>query len=174
MIEKIHVSDSKRFASLKVGDKVLLSGIIYTLRDAAHKKIVEIINANEKLPVNFKGSIIYYCGPCPARPGEVIGSCGPTTAARMDKYAQKMHSLGVIATIAKGPRSNDAIESIKKNKATYFVVTGGVGALISKKVISASLVAFSELGAEAIYKLEVNELPLIVAIDSSGANIFDR
>ena len=174
MTQKILTSEVKKIASLKAGDKVLLSGIIYTARDAAHKKIAELINAKKKLPIDFKDSIIYYCGPCPARPGEVIGSCGPTTSSRMDMYSQTMHSLGVIATIGKGPRSNKAIESVKKNKATYFVATGGVGALISKKVVSSSVVAFGEFGAEAIYKLEVKDLPLVVAIDSSGANVFDR
>ncbi|MCK9582003.1 MAG: FumA C-terminus/TtdB family hydratase beta subunit [Endomicrobiales bacterium] len=174
MTQKILTSEVKKISKLSAGSKVLLSGIIYTARDAAHKKISELLSAKEKLPINFNGSIIYYCGPCPAKPGEVIGSCGPTTSSRMDPFVQAMHSLGVIATIGKGPRTSVAVESIKKNKATYFVATGGVGALISKKVISSSVVAFSELGAEAIYKLEIKDLPLIVAIDSSGANIFDR
>ena len=174
MTLKILTSEVEKIASLKAGDKILLSGIIYTARDAAHKKIAELISAKEKLPIDFDGSIIYYCGPCPAKPGEVIGSCGPTTSSRMDAYAQTMHSLGVIATIGKGPRSNEAIESIKKNKAKYFVATGGVGALISKKVVSSSVVAFGELGAEAVYKLEIKNLPLVVGIDSLGTNIFDR
>lgn len=157
---------------LKAGDKVLLSGTLYTARDAAHKKIAGLIEQGRDLPFELKDSVIYYCGPCPAKPGDVIGSCGPTTASRMDAWTPLLLSKGVKALIGKGPRSQAVVDSLKDNKAVYFAATGGVAALFSKKVRKAEIVAFEELGPEAVYKLEVVDMPLTVAVDAQGNNIF--
>jgi fumarate hydratase subunit beta len=159
---------------LQTGDKLLLSGTVYTARDAAHKKISELISQTKPLPFELKGSVIYYCGPCPAKPGDVIGSCGPTTSSRMDQYTPQLLSKGVKGLIGKGPRSQDVKEALKTFGAYYFAATGGVAALISKTVRKAELVAFKELGPEAVYKLEVVDFPLVVANGPDGGDVYQK
>ncbi|MCX7724890.1 MAG: Fe-S-containing hydro-lyase [Thermodesulfovibrio sp.] len=157
---------------LKAADMVLINGYVYTARDAAHKKLTELINNGEPLPFDLKGQIIYYVGPTPAPPGKVIGSAGPTTSSRMDSYTPLLLSLGLKGMIGKGGRSVEVIEAIKKYKAVYFLATGGAGALLSRHIVSAEEIAFSELGPESIKKLLLKDFPAIVAIDSKGGNIF--
>ncbi|MDR3275364.1 MAG: Fe-S-containing hydro-lyase [Endomicrobium sp.] len=159
---------------LKTGQKILLSGIIYTARDAAHKRIIDMLDSNKELPINLKNIAIYYCGPTSAKPGAVIGACGPTTSSRMDSFTPRILKEGVKLLVGKGARTEIVVNSIKENNAVYFVATGGVAALISKTVKKADLIAFEDLGPEAIYKFEVEDMPLIVAIDSNGSNIFTR
>ena len=159
---------------IKAGDKLLLSGTFYTARDAAHKKISALISENKPLPFDLSGAVIYYCGPCPAKPGDAIGSCGPTTSSRMDPYTPLLLSKGVKVLIGKGPRSKQVKDALGSSGAYYLAATGGVAALFSKKVRKAELVAFKELGPEAIYRLEVVDFPLIVAIDPEGGDIFSR
>ncbi|MCX5781521.1 MAG: FumA C-terminus/TtdB family hydratase beta subunit [Elusimicrobia bacterium] len=163
-----------KIPDLKVGDRILLSGIIYTARDAAHKKLESLIKTNQPLPLDLKNSILYYCGPCPAKPGKVIGSCGPTTSSRMDSLTPLVLSKGVKATIGKGPRSKEVVEALKKYKALYLVATGGVGALLAGKVKKCKIVAFEELGPEAIYELEIKEFPVVVGNDINGNDIFTK
>jgi fumarate hydratase subunit beta len=160
--------------AVKAGDRVLLSGTIYTARDAAHKRISDLLNKIVKTPFELSGSAIYYCGPSPAKPGTAIGACGPTTSARMDVFTPKMLENGVKILIGKGRRSKEVCSSIAKNKAVYFIATGGVAALLSKTVVKAEVCAFKDLGPEAVYKLEVKDMPLIVAIDSGGNDIFKK
>ncbi len=157
---------------LNVGDKLLLSGSIYTGRDAAHKRLIELIDNGEELPFNVKGQIIYYTGPAPASPGKVIGSAGPTTSYRMDPYAPKLIALGLKGMIGKGPRSKDVIEAMKKYKAVYFVAVGGAGALISQCIKKVDIVAYEDLGPEAIRCLQVEDFPVIVANDCYGRDLF--
>ncbi|MGB9809383.1 MAG: Fe-S-containing hydro-lyase [Caldanaerobacter sp.] len=158
---------------LKAGDLILLSGNIYTARDEAHKRMVEAIDKGEILPFEIKDSIIYYVGPCPARPGQAIGSCGPTTSGRMDKYTPKLIELGLKGMIGKGLRSKEVVEAMKKHKAVYFTAVGGVGALLAQRVKRAEIIAYEDLGPEAIYKLTVEDFPLIVAIDCYGNNLYE-
>lgn len=158
---------------LSAGDNVLISGIIYTARDAAHKRITEALEKNKDLPIEIKNSIIYYMGPSPARPGKVTGSAGPTTSSRMDKYTPNLLNIGLKGMIGKGKRSKEVIDSIIKNKAVYFAAVGGAGALLSKSIISSEVVAYNDLGAEAIRKLVVDRLPVIVVIDSKGNNLYE-
>ena len=159
--------------SLKAGEKVLISGTIYTARDEAHEKIIEMFENGQHLPMDFKNQAIYYAGPAPAKPGEVIGSCGPTTSTRMDKYTPTfLKELGVSVMIGKGNRGSEVIEAIKNTKSVYFVMIGGLGAKIASCVTKNELIAFPELGAEAIRKLEVVDMPSIVAIDSAGHSIY--
>jgi len=155
----------------KAGTKIELSGTIYTARDQAHKRLVELIQQKKQLPINLVNTCIYYCGPCPNSPTQIIGSCGPTTSSRMDVYTPEMLNNGVKILIGKGKRSPEVIKSIKENKAVYLLATGGIGALIAKKVKSFKLVAFEDLGPEAIYKIEVENFPLIVGIDSNGKSL---
>ena len=159
---------------LLAGDTVLLSGIIYTGRDAAHKRLTELVERGEALPFALENSIIYYVGPTPAKPGYPIGSAGPTTSYRMDAYAPKLCDLGLIGMIGKGQRSDAVIESIKRNHGVYFAATGGAGALIATCVKKAEVVAFEDLGTEAIRRLTVENLPLIVAIDARGGNLYEK
>jgi len=159
---------------IKVGQKILLSGNIYTARDAAHKRIVDILNKGEEFPIDLKNSAIYYCGPTPTKPREVVGSCGPTTSSRMDVYTPRILKEGVKVLIGKGDRSESVVKSLKENNAVYLVATGGVGALISKRVKKSELLIFEDLGPESIYRFEVEDMPLIVAIDSFGNNIFNK
>jgi fumarate hydratase subunit beta len=159
---------------IKVGQEILLSGNIYTARDAVHKRIVDILDRGGQLPVDLKNSAIYYCGPTPARPGKIVGSCGPPTSSRMDVYTPKILKEGIKALIGKGARSEIVIKALKENGAVYLVATGGVGALISKTVKKAELLAFEDLGPEAIYRFEVEDMPLVVAVDSFGNNIFNQ
>ena len=163
----------EKTVNLKAGDNVLLSGIIYTARDAAHGRLVKLIEEKEKLPIELKDAVIYYVGPTPAKPGQVIGSAGPTTSCRMDTYAQVLLDLGIKGMIGKGARSEEVIEGIKRNKAIYFGAIGGAGALISKCIISSEIVAYEDLGAEAIRKIEVKDMPLTVIIDSEGNNLYE-
>lgn len=180
--KKIDLSNSKKInlpltnediSSLKAGDKVLLTGTLYTARDAAHKKLMECIKNNEKMPFDITGQTIYYVGPCPAKENEVIGPCGPTTSGRMDSYAPELLDRGLAGMIGKGFRSPAVIEAIKANKAVYFVATGGAGVLIAQKIKKAEVIAYPELGPEAIYKLSVEDFPVTVCIDSEGNNYYE-
>ncbi|KUJ95473.1 MAG: fumarate hydratase subunit beta [Desulfonauticus sp.] len=157
---------------LKVGDKVLLSGIIYTARDAAHKRLLEALAKGEELPFPVEGAVIYYVGPSPAPPGKVIGSAGPTTSYRMDSYAPTLHKLGVKATIGKGKRSPEVKEALQKYKAVYFGATGGAGALLSKCIKRAKIIAYEDLGPEAIRALQVEDFPLLVVNDAYGGELY--
>ncbi|NLK22042.1 MAG: Fe-S-containing hydro-lyase [Epulopiscium sp.] len=159
--------------TLKVGEEVLLSGIIFTGRDAAHKRMIEALSREEKLPIDIKDQVIYYVGPCPARPGEVIGSCGPTTSGRMDAYTPMMLDKGLGGMVGKGQRCKEVIDSMKKNNAVYFTAIGGAGALLSVKIKKSEVVAYEDLGAEAIYKLLVEDFPVVVTIDCRGNNLYD-
>ena len=158
--------------SLKAAEEVYFSGVIYTARDHAHRKLTEALRLKKKLPFDLKGQIIYYCGPTPARQGRVIGSCGPTTSSRMDDFTPALLKAGLKGMIGKGNRSYEVVRAIKKNCAVYFLAYAGCGALISKYIKRKKLVAYSELGPEAIYRLEVRDFPLIVAIDTKGRNIY--
>jgi len=157
---------------LKAGQEVLLSGYIYTARDAAHKRICELIAGKKKLPLELKGKIIYYCGPNPAPPGMVIGSCGPTTSSRMDVFTPRILESGVGALIGKGKRSKEVRQAIKKHSAVYFLTLAGGGAFLARCVKAVRPVAFDDLGPEAIYEFEVKDFPLIVGIDSKGKYIY--
>lgn len=159
---------------LKAGDLVLINGYVYTARDAAHKRLVELINSRASLPFDLKGQVIYYVGPTPAPPGKVIGAAGPTTSSRMDSYAPILLSLGLKGMIGKGQRSKEVIEAIKKHKALYFLTTGGAGALLSRHILEAEEIAFQELGTESIKRLLLRDFPVIVAVDSEGRDIFKR
>lgn len=159
--------------TLQAGDYVYLTGTIYSARDAAHKRLTESLAKGESLPLPLENEIIYYLGPTPARPGQVIGSAGPTTSSRMDKYAPALLDLGQTGMIGKGRRSEAVIASMKKNSAVYFAAVGGAGALLSKCIKKAEVIAYEDLGAEAIYKLEVEDFPVIVVIDCEGNNLYD-
>ncbi len=160
-------------ASLHAGDMVFLSGSLYTARDAAHKRMFESIQKNEELPIDLKDIAIYYMGPSPAREGRPIGSAGPTTASRMDKYAPTLLDLGETVMIGKGKRSPAVIDAIKRNSAVYLAAIGGAGALLSKCITESVVVAYDDLGTEAIRKLTVKNLPAIVVIDSEGNNLYE-
>ena len=161
-------------SKLRAGDEVLLSGVIFTARDAAHQRLSDFINKGKRIPLNLKGAVIYYCGPTPAKPGRAIGSCGPTTSSRMAPFTPVILKLGLSGMIGKGEISEEVKKAIKKHGAIYFLATGGIGALLSTKVKSAKPILFSELGPEAIYKLEVKDFPLIVGIDSKGRDVYDN
>ena len=159
--------------SLKAGDRIRLSGVIWTGRDAAHKRLVARLDAGEPLPMPLEGEIIRFVGPCPAPPGRPIGSAGPTTSGRMDAYSPRLiRECGLRGMIGKGNRSAAVVEAMKQSGAVYFAATGGAGALIARCVRKCDLVAFPELGPEAIYRLEVENLPLVVAIDSNGGSLY--
>lgn len=157
---------------LKAGDVVSIDGVIYTARDAAHKRMYETLRKKEELPIELKNNIIYYMGPSPAKEGQVIGSAGPTTSSRMDKYTPELIDLGLKGMIGKGRRSEQVKEAIIKRKAVYFAAIGGAGALLSKCIISSQVIAYEDLGTEAIRKLEVKNFPVIVVIDSEGNNLY--
>lgn len=159
--------------SLKAGDYIYISGTLYTARDAAHKRMYETMLQGEELPIDLKDNIIYYLGPSPARPGNVIGSAGPTTSSRMDKYTPTMLQAGLKGMIGKGKRSQEVIDSIKENGAVYLAAIGGAGALLSKCIKEAEVVAYEDLGTEAIRKLYVEELPVVVVIDKEGNNLYE-
>lgn len=158
---------------LKAGDYVYISGIIYTARDAAHKRMYETLRNREELPIDIKDQLIYYMGPSPAREGRPIGSAGPTTASRMDKYAPELLDLGLGGMIGKGKRSKEVSDAIIKNGGIYFAAVGGAGALLSKCIVSSEIVAYNDLGTEAIRKLEVKNFPVIVVIDKDGNNLYE-
>jgi fumarate hydratase subunit beta len=159
-------------ASLKAGDRVRISGVIYTARDAAHGRLLPLIEKGEKLPIDVKGQIIYYTGPSPARPGGVIGSVGPTTASRMDKFTPPLLALGLKATIGKGYRGDAVKEALKQHRAVYFGSIGGAGAVLSEFVKKADVVAYEDLGTEAIRRLEVDGFPAIVLYDAHGGDLY--
>ncbi len=174
MEKKIQTPLTKEMArTLQAGDYVYLTGTIYSARDAAHKRLAESLAKGEKLPLPLENEIIYYLGPTPARPGQVIGSAGPTTASRMDKYTPELLDLGQTGMIGKGRRSEAVIASMKKNSAVYFAAVGGAGALLSKCIKEATVIAYEDLGAEAIYKLKVENFPVIVVIDCDGNNLYE-
>lgn len=158
---------------LKAGDKVYLSGTIYTARDAAHKRMQESLDNGDPLPFDVNGNVIYYMGPSPARPGRPIGSAGPTTAGRMDKYTPKLLDLGLLGMLGKGKRSPEVHDAIIRNGAVYFAAIGGAGALLSKCIKNSEILAYEDLGTEAIRKLTVEDLPCIVAIDPEGNDIYN-
>lgn len=161
--------------ALRAGDSVRLTGVIWTGRDAAHKRLTAMLDAGTPLPVDLRDQAIYFVGPCPARPGDVIGSAGPTTSGRMDAYSPRiMRETGLRAMIGKGERNAAVVEAMKECGCVYFAATGGAGALIAQCIRKADVVAFPELGPEAIYRLEVENLPLVVAIDSCGNNLYER
>ncbi|MCQ2526931.1 MAG: Fe-S-containing hydro-lyase [Lachnospiraceae bacterium] len=159
--------------SLKAGDYVYLTGTIYTARDAAHKRMYETLAAGEQLPLDIKGNVIYYMGPSPAREGRPIGSAGPTTASRMDKYAPQLLDLGLAGMIGKGKRTQQVKEAIVRNGAVYFAAVGGAGALLSKSIVKSDVIAYDDLGTEAIRKLEVVDFPAVVVIDAEGNNLYE-
>ena len=165
--------DDEVVNSLKAGDYVYITGTIYTARDAAHKRMYEAINNGESIPFELKNNIIYYLGPSPAREGQVIGSAGPTKSSRMDKYTPLLLEHGLKGMIGKGKRSNEVIKSMHKNNAVYFAAIGGAGALLSKCIKKAEVIAYDDLGTEAIRKLEVENLPTIVVIDNQENNMYD-
>lgn len=165
--------DKKIARELKSGDYVYLTGTIYTARDAAHKRMYEALGRGEELPIDIKNSMIYYMGPSPAREGRPIGSAGPTTASRMDKYAPTLLDLGQGGMIGKGKRSEAVREAIIRNDAVYFAAVGGAGALLSKSIVKSEVVAYEDLGTEAIRKLEVKDFPVIVVIDTDGNNLYE-
>lgn len=174
MIKKITLPlTEENILDLKAGDTVLLSGQLITGRDAAHKRLVEAMKSGN-LPIDIKGQVIYYVGPCPALPGQVIGSCGPTTSYRMDPYAPALMDSGLKAMIGKGIRSGEVVSAIKRNKCVYFAAIGGAGAIYSKCVTNAEIIAYEDLGTEAIRKLTVKDFPVIVAIDHDGKSIYER
>ncbi|HJN16860.1 MAG TPA: FumA C-terminus/TtdB family hydratase beta subunit [Armatimonadota bacterium] len=157
---------------LRAGQRVLISGTVFTARDAAHARLIAMVESGEPLPVDLDGAIIYYCGPTPAPPGRVIGSAGPTTSSRMDAYAPALHAMGVRATIGKGPRSDELQQALVEHGAVYLAAVGGAGALLGETISECEVVAFPELGPEAIRKLTVEDFPAIVAYDSVGDSAF--
>ena len=165
--------DKAALAQLRAGDRVLLSGAVYTARDAAHKRLIELLDKGEKLPFELEGSVLYYVGPTPEAPGQVIGSAGPTTSGRMDAYSPRLLELGQPVMIGKGSRNREVVDAIVRNGAVYLAAMGGAGALIGACVQSVKLVCWEDLGCEAVRLLEVKDMPLMVAIDSHGGNIYE-
>ena len=164
----------EQIKDLKAGDRVLASGYLYTARDAAHKRMYELLQQGKSLPVELDGQTIYYVGAAPAKPGYAVGPCGPTSSYRMDKYTPSLLDLGLKVMIGKGRRSDEVIDSIKKNGAVYLAAIGGAAALIAKSITKAELICYEDLGTEAIYRYEVRDMPLIVAIDCCGGNVYAR
>lgn len=166
--------NDKIVSELKAGDYVYLTGTVYTARDAAHKRLYEALQRGEDIPLELQNNIIYYLGPSPVREGQVIGSAGPTTSSRMDKYTPLLLEKGLKGMIGKGKRSDEVIESMHKNHAVYFAAIGGAGALLSKCIKKSEVIAYEDLGTEAIRKLEVENLPIIVVIDDEKTNLYNR
>ncbi|PKM66037.1 MAG: fumarate hydratase [Firmicutes bacterium HGW-Firmicutes-2] len=164
--------DKATIIKLKAGDEVLLSGVIYTSRDAGHKRMIEQMERGEALPFNIRDAIIYYVGPSPKKPGEIIGSAGPTTSYRMDAYTPKLLDSGLSGMIGKGDRNDVVIQSIIKNKAVYFAAVGGAAALIADRIVSSEIIAYDDLGTEALRRLIVKDFPCIVVIDHEGRNLY--
>lgn len=160
--------------SLSAGDRVILSGTIYTARDAAHKRIFELLDSGQQLPFDIRGAIIYYAGPTPAREGMAVGSCGPTTSSRMDKFTPRLLDLGLLGMIGKGERSEVVISAIVRNRAVYLCAVGGAGALIARHIKTAEVIAFPELGCESIKRMTIENLPLTVGIDCRGKSVFEH
>ncbi|MCD7727005.1 MAG: Fe-S-containing hydro-lyase [Ruminococcus sp.] len=173
-IIKVNTSDLKQAAkTLRAGDKILLSGTIYTARDAAHKRFDKLLDEGEELPFDLKTAVIYYAGPTPAPEGMAVGACGPTTSGRMDKFAPRLLDLGLSGMIGKGERSAEVREAVKRNKAIYLCATGGAGALASNCIKSCEVIAFDELGCESVKKMYIEDFPLVVANDSFGNDLFE-
>jgi len=166
--------EAEAINKLRIGTRVLISGVVYTARDAAHQRLVQVLNRGDSLPFDLKGQTLYYMAPSPARPGQVIGSAGPTTSGRMDIYTPPLIAAGLRAMIGKGSRSPEVKEAIKKYKAVYFVTIGGAGALLSRAIKEAEVVAYEDLAAEAIMRLEVADFPAIVANDAYGGDLFQQ
>lgn len=162
----------EQLAPLRAGDIVSLTGELLTGRDAAHKRLNALLDAGEPLPIQLAGQAIYYVGPCPPLPGSVIGACGPTTSGRMDAYAPRLYDLGLMTTIGKGQRNEEVVDAIRRNGAVYLAATGGAGALLASCVRKAGVVAFADLGTEAIHRLWVVDMPLVVAVDAAGNDIY--
>jgi fumarate hydratase subunit beta len=160
--------------SLRVGDRVLLSGVVYTGRDAAHRRFAEALDRGDPLPVDLRGQALYYVGPTPARPGQIIGAAGPTTAGRMDPYTPRLLALGLKAVIGKGRRSPAVREALVASRAVYLGAIGGLGALLAKRIVEAEVVAYPDLGAEAVYRLVVQDFPLVVLDDAHGGDLYDE
>lgn len=176
MSEKIRITTpltEEKIKNLKSGDYIYISGTIYTARDAAHKRLYEAMEQGKSLPISLENNIIYYLGPSPARPGSVIGSAGPTTSSRMDKYTPAMLEAGLKGMIGKGKRSPEVIRAIKENGGVYMAAIGGAGALLSKCIKEAEVIAYEDLGTEAIRKLTVEDLPVVVVIDRDGNNLYE-
>jgi fumarate hydratase subunit beta len=159
---------------LRAGDRVLISGVIYTARDAAHRRLVQLLAEGKPLPIDLKGQILFYVGPTPARPGRVIGAAGPTTAGRMDRYTPLLLEQGLKGMIAKGPRSAEVKEAVRRHHAVYLAATGGAGALLAQRIRKAEVVAYEDLGPEAIRRLEVEDFPAIVALDPHGGDLYEE
>jgi len=166
--------DPQIFEELKSGDQVLITGVLYVARDAAHKRLVEAVDRGEKLPFDIEGQTIYYMGPSPAKPGGVIGAAGPTTSGRMDVYAPRLMEIGLKGMIGKGARTQPVLDAIKKYKAVYFAGLGGAGALISKCIKKAEVIAYDDLGAEALRRIEVVDFPATVINDTHGGNLYEE
>jgi fumarate hydratase subunit beta len=175
-MERIHLQlplDKETVLSLKAGDLLSLSGVLYTARDAAHKRLIEALDQNQPLPLELAGQTIYYAGPCPARPGFPVGSAGPTTSGRMDAYAPRLIEKGLVGMIGKGARSPAVIAAMKQYGAIYLGATGGAGALLAQRIKKAEVIAYDDLGAEAIRRLEVENFPVVVLIDTKGHNLYE-
>lgn len=171
---KLQVSELRKMAkTLKAGDRVLLSGTVYTSRDAAHKRIVASLEKGEKLPYDLKDAVIYYVGPTPAPENLPIGSCGPTTSSRMDVFSPLLLDNGLVAMIGKGPRNEEVCRAVERNNAVYFCAVGGAGALLAKSVKKCEVIAYDDLGCESVKKMEIENLPVIVAIDCNKGNLFE-
>ena len=166
--------ENETITNLNIGDSVFISGTIYVARDAAHKRMQEMLDENKELPFELKNNIIYYMGPSPAREGRPIGSAGPTTSGRMDKYAPTLLDLGLKGMIGKGKRNQEVKDAVIRNKAIYFAAIGGAGALLSKAIQKSEVITFEDLGAEAILKLEVKDFPVIVVMDSDGNDLYEK
>lgn len=164
--------DDSVILQLRAGDSVLLSGVIYTGRDAAHERLYELLRKGEPLPVDLRGQVIYYAGPAPAKPGQVIGSAGPTTSGRMDTCTPALLEQGLKGMIGKGTRTPEVLEALKRHKAVYFGATGGAGALLARHIVKAEIIAYEDLGPEAIHRLEVEDFPLIVINDCHGGDLY--
>ena len=164
----------KDISKLRVGDEVLLSGTIFTARDAAHERFFRLIKNGKHIPLDLDGSVLYYAGPTPPKPGKAIGSCGPTTSSRMDPFTPHLIKLGLTGMIGKGERSKEVRDAIRRHGAVYFLATGGIGALLCTKVKSSKVVLYKDLGPEAVYRLEVEDFPLIVGIDAKGNDIYGK
>ena len=163
---------TEKVEPLRAGDSVLLSGVVYTARDAAHARLVDLLKRGEPLPIELAGQVIYYVGPTPAKPGQAIGSAGPTTAGRMDSFAPSLIAAGLKGMIGKGQRNQGVVDALVKHKAVYFAATGGAAALLAKRIISCEVIAYEDLGCEAIHRLEVRDLPLIVINDCVGGDFY--
>ncbi len=177
MIDNLKITspiEAEVIEKLTVGTRVLISGVLYTARDAAHQRLVEALDRGDRLPFSLSGQTLYYMGPSPARPGQVIGSAGPTTSGRMDRYTLPLLDAGLKAMVGKGNRSPEVREAIKKYKAVYLATIGGAGALLAKAIKKAEVIAYEDLGAEAILRLEVEDLPAIVANDIYGQDLFEQ